>query len=89
MFANKKSSPKILATLTKFNGICSWICHSKICQDIQYISAISARKLCQIEIKKNKGSKKAKEQVFEWFKDTQIWYEFVYKKTRKTDGLHF
>ena len=88
MFANKKSSPKILATLTKFNGICSWICYSKICQDIEYISATSARKLCQIEIKKN-GFQKTKEQVFEWFKDTQIWYEFVYKKTRKTDGLHF
>ena len=85
MFSNKKSSAKVLATLTKFNGIVCWITYSNFCQDINYIGASSARKQVGISILKN--GKKAKEQCWDWFKETQKWYNIIYKKTRQTKGL--
>lgn len=79
-FAGGKSSASVIALLTKFNGIVSYIVERdfKIAPD--FIMATSARKICGIKIVKGI---KAKEQVMTHVVDNETWYVPQFKKSGK------
>lgn len=77
MFSMGKSSAKTLATLTKFNGIISWIIYDRFGILPNYIPAISARKTCGIKLEKGK---KGKECVMEHMKNNENWFQIDYTK---------
>jgi|TARA_R100000149_G_C5847545_1_gene117346 Holliday junction resolvasome RuvABC endonuclease subunit len=77
MFMMGKSSSHTISTLTKFNGIVSWICYEVFSVDPEYIPAISARKKCGISIKKGD---KAKEQVMRFLLDNECDFSVEYTK---------
>lgn len=78
MFSMGKSSAKTLATLTKFNGIISWIVFDKFAINPQYIPAVSARKACGIKMQKGK---KGKECVMEYMAANESWFKIELTKT--------
>ncbi len=78
MFMMGKSSSHTISTLTKFNGIVSWLCYEEFGVKPEYIPAISARKKCGITIKRGQ---KAKEQVMKFLLDTEP--NFVIQYTSK------
>ena len=51
MFMMGRTSSHTISTLTKFNGILSWLCYEEFGIKPEYIPAISARKKCGITIK--------------------------------------
>jgi hypothetical protein len=65
-FRSGFSSAKTLSTLSRFNGIVSWICYERWNIEPQYIAATSARKQCGIKVPKGK---KAKEIVINYIVD--------------------
>ena len=75
-----KSSSHTISTLTKFNGIISWLCYEKFGITPEYIPAISARKKCGITIKRGE---KAKEQVMRFLLDKEPLFEVEYTRTGK------
>lgn len=77
MFSMGKSSAKTLATLSKFNGIVSWIVFDKFGIHPQYISATTARKLCGIKLEKGK---RGKECVMEHMAANENWFKIEYTK---------
>lgn len=85
MFTMGKSSSKVLAALTKFNGIVSWIAY-QFCTNVNYIPAVSARK--QIGLKMIKGTK-GKEIVMKHMIDNEKWFTVEYKKTGKVKDYCF
>ena len=80
MFSSGMSSAKTLATLTKFNGIVSYITWDKFGVQPQYIAAVSARK--QIGLTVAKG-KRGKDVVMEYMLDKEPWFVVGYGKTGK------
>jgi hypothetical protein len=66
-----RSSSHTISTLTKFNGIVSWLCYEEFGIKPEYIPAISARKKCGITIKKGE---KAKEQVLAFLLDNEPFF---------------
>lgn len=80
MFSMGKSSAKTLATLTKFNGVVSWIVFDKFLVRPQYIAAVSARKLCGVKLEKDK---RGKECVMEHIVANETWFQIDYTKTGK------
>ena len=80
MFMMGKSSSHTISTLTKFNGIISWLCYEKFGITPEYIPAISARKKCGITIKRGE---KAKEQVMRFLLDKEPLFEVEYTRTGK------
>lgn len=78
MFSMGKSSAKTLATLTKFNGIISWIVFDKFGINPQHIPAVSARKLCGVKLQKGK---RGKECVIEHMAVNEKWFQIHYTKT--------
>ena len=77
MFRSGFSSAKTLTTLSKFNGIVSWMCWEIFRIEPTYFAAISARKACGITVPR--GSK-AKEVVLEHIKKEEP--DFKYELTR-------
>ena len=77
MFMMGKSSSHTISTLTKFNGIISWLCYEKFGITPEYIPAISARKKCGITIKRGE---KAKEQVMRFLLDKEPLFEVEYTR---------
>ena len=71
------SSAKTLSTLSKFNGIVSWICYDSLGIMPEYVAASSARKLCDIKIPRGT---KAKEVVLKHVVDNED--GFVVEYTR-------
>jgi len=65
-FRSGFSSAKTLSTLSRFNGIVSWLCYEVFELKPEYIAATSARKQCGITIPK--GSK-AKQVVVRYILD--------------------
>jgi len=65
-FRSGFSSAKTLSTLSRFNGIVSWLCYEIFEMQPEYIAATSARKKCGIKIPK--GSK-AKQVVMKYVID--------------------
>jgi Holliday junction resolvasome RuvABC endonuclease subunit len=77
MFSMGKSSAKTIATLTKFNGIVSWVIYDRFSIVPKYIPSISARKLCGIKMEKGK---KGKECVMEHMGKNEKWFQIEYTK---------
>ncbi len=77
MFMVGRSSSHTISTLTKFNGIVSWLCYEEFGVKPEYIPATSARKKCGITIKRGT---KAKEQVMSFLVDNEP--DFLVEYTR-------
>lgn len=56
-FRSGFSSAKTLSTLSRFNGVVSWMCYSIWSIEPEYLAATSARKLCGIKIPKGEKAK--------------------------------
>ena len=80
MFSSGMSSAKTLATLTKFNGIVSYITWDKFGIQPQYIAAVSARK--QIGLTVSKGQR-GKDVVMKYMLDKEPWFVVDYGRTGK------
>lgn len=80
MFSSGMSSAKTLATLTKFNGIVSWIAWDKFGITPEYIAAVSARKEIGLTVQKGK---RGKDVVMEHMLDKEQWFQVEYGRTGK------
>ena len=61
------SSAKTLSTLSKFNGIVSYICFEEFCANPTFVNVNKARKSLGIKIKREKDcGKSTKNQILEW-----------------------
>ena len=76
-FRSGFSSAKTLSTLSRFNGIVSWMVYRNLHQEPQYIAATSARKLCGIKVPKGQ---KAKQVVLNFLLDNEPTFEIRYTK---------
>jgi hypothetical protein len=76
-FRSGFSSAKTLSTLSRFNGVVSWLCYEIWKVKPEYVAAISARKLCGIKIPRGE---KAKEVVIKYLLDNEA--SFVVEYTR-------
>ena len=76
-FRSGFSSAKTLSTLSRFNGIVSWLVFDKYKLKPEYIAATSARKLCGIKIPRGQ---KAKQVVLKFLLDNEP--SFVLEYTR-------
>ena len=56
-FRSGFSSAKTLSTLSRFNGVVSWMCYSIWNIEPEYLAATSARKLCGIQVPKGQKAK--------------------------------
>lgn len=72
------SSASTISTLSRFNGVLSWICYEMFNMEPEYFSAATARKACGIKVPKGE---KAKEFVFKTVLDTVP--EFIVEWTAK------
>ncbi len=76
-FRSGFSSAKTLSTLSRFNGIVSWIVFDQYKIKPEYIAATSARKLCGIKVPRGQ---KAKQVVLKFLLDNEP--SFVIEYTR-------
>ena len=76
-FKSGFSSAKTLSTLSKFNGIVSFICYKIFDLKPEFIGASSARKLCGIKVERGK---KAKEVVLQFLLDNEPSFSVEYTK---------
>ena len=76
-FRSGFSSAATLSTLSRFNGVVSWLAYKEWCIEPEYIAASSARKLAGIKIIKGTPAKK---QVLQYLLDTDP--SFVVEYTR-------
>jgi len=65
-FRSGFSSAKTLSTLSRFNGVVSWICYQRYSIEPEYLAATSARKKCGITVPRGV---KAKEVVIKYIVD--------------------
>ena len=65
-FRSGFSSAKTLSTLSRFNGVVSWICYQRYSIEPEYLAATSARKKCGITVPRGI---KAKEVVIKYIVD--------------------
>ena len=56
-FRSGFSSAKTLSTLSRFNGVVSWLCYNILKIEPEYIAATSARKKCGIKVPKGVKAK--------------------------------
>jgi len=74
-FRSGFSSAKTLSTLSRFNGIVSWLCFENFQIQPQMIAASSARKKAGVEIKRGENSKeKVLQFVLDKFPQIEIQY---------------
>ena len=76
-FRSGFSSAQTLSTLSRFNGIVSWLCYKNFKIKPEYIAATSARKLCGIKVSKGE---KAKEVVLKYLLDNEPTFDIEYTK---------
>jgi hypothetical protein len=76
-FRSGFSSAKTLSTLSRFNGIVSWLCFECFKLQPQMIAATSARKQAGVEIKRGENSK---EKVLQFVLDNFPQIEIQYTK---------
>ncbi len=76
-FRSGFSSAKTLSTLSRFNGIVSWLCFENFQIQPQMIGASSARKKAGVEIKRGENSK---EKVLQFVLDNFPQIEIQYTK---------
>lgn len=77
MFMGGKSSAKTLSTLTRFNGIVSWILFEIFEIEPKFIGASSARKLAGIKVPRGQ---KAKQVVLQHLLDNEAAFNIEYTK---------
>ncbi len=65
-FRSGFSSAKTLSTLSRFNGVVSWLCYDILKLKPEYIAATSARKKCGIKVPKGT---KAKQVIIQYVLD--------------------
>ena len=80
MFSSGMSSAKTLSTLSKFNGIISWIVWKEFRIFPEHIAAVSARKEAGIIVEKGK---RGKDCVMDHMLDKEHWFVVEYTKTGK------
>jgi hypothetical protein len=92
MFSMGKSSAGTLATLIRFNGLCSYAAYSLLNIRPEFISVAHARKLCGMKIqRKSKCGVSAKEQAFKYMREhdlSHVTWELK-KKTKKNPEDRF
>ena len=76
-FRSGFSSAKTLSTLSRFNGIVSWLCYDLLNIKPEYIAATSARKKCGIKVPKGV---KAKQVVIQYVLDNVPAVNILYTK---------
>jgi len=76
-FRSGFSSAQTLSTLSRFNGIVSWLCYKTFDVKPEYIAATSARKMCGIKIPRGQ---KAKEVVLKYLLDNEEGFGVQYTK---------
>jgi len=76
-FRSGFSSAKTLSTLSRFNGIVSWVCYDMFKLEPQMIAASSARKTAGVIIKRGDNSK---EKVLQFVLDNYPQIEIQYTK---------
>jgi hypothetical protein len=76
-FRSGFSSAKTLSTLSRFNGIVSWLAYTILRVEPEYLAASSARKLCGIKIPKGT---KAKQVVVQYVVDNVPSVSITYTK---------
>lgn len=76
-FRSGFSSAKTLSTLSRFNGVVSWMCYSLWNIEPDYLAATSARKLCGIKVPKGQ---KAKPVVLQYVLDNEPTFVVEYTK---------
>ena len=76
-FRSGFSSAKTLSTLSRFNGVVSWLCYDTMKITPDYIAATSARKQCGIKVPKGV---KAKQVVIQHIVDNVPDVSIVYTK---------
>ena len=76
-FRSGFSSAKTLSTLSRFNGIVSWLCCSTFDLEPHMVAASSARKLAGVSIKRGEN---AKERVFQFILDNYPQISVQYTK---------
>lgn len=76
-FRSGFSSAKTLSTLSRFNGVVSWLCYHILELKPEYIAATSARKKCGIKVPKGV---KAKQVVIQYVLDNVPAVNIVYTK---------
>ena len=76
-FRSGFSSAKTLSTLSRFNGIVSWLIYDQYKVTPEYIAATSARKLCGIKIPRGE---KAKPVVLKFLLDNQPGFVIEYTR---------
>jgi hypothetical protein len=76
-FRSGFSSAKTLSTLSRFNGIISWLCYDLFGIEPEMFAASSARKLVGVPIKRGE---KAKEKVFQFVIDEEPSFLVEYTK---------
>jgi len=76
-FRSGFSSAKTLSTLSRFNGVVSWLCYNILEIKPEYVAATSARKKCGIKVPK--GSK-AKQVVIQYVVDNVPGVSITYTK---------
>ena len=77
MFMSGKSSAKTLSTLTRFNGVVSWLLYETFGIKPKFIGASSARKLVGIKIPRGQ---KAKQVVIEYLLNNEPTFKIEYTK---------
>tara|TARA_X000001388_G_scaffold31487_1_gene22340 strand:+ start:125 stop:664 length:540 start_codon:yes stop_codon:yes gene_type:complete len=76
-FRSGFSSAQTLSTLSRYNGIISWICYQVFLLEPTYVAATTARKSCGIKVPK--GSK-AKQVVLEYLLDNEPEFSIEYTR---------
>ena len=76
-FRSGFSSAKTLSTLSRFNGVVSWVCFNYFGIKPEYVAATTARKLCGIKVPRGN---KAKDVVLQHVIDTEP--SFIFEKTK-------
>ena len=76
-FRSGFSSAQTLSTLSRFNGIISWLCYKNFYIKPEYVAATSARKLCGIKVPKGE---KAKAVVLKYLLDNEPSFSVEYTK---------
>ena len=81
-FRSGFSSARTLSTLSRFNGIVSWICYEIFKATPEMIAATSARKMVGIKIDRNEDTKK---QILQFYLDNNpdVKVEYTYKGNPK------
>jgi Holliday junction resolvasome RuvABC endonuclease subunit len=76
-FRSGFSSAQTLSLLSKINGIVSWLCYNLFGEDLEYLAATSARKLCGIKVPRGQ---KAKAVALQFVIDNVPSFEVQYTK---------